>query len=145
VVLWLALACGEDEVELGQTAIVPSADCDGADPFALTATAETPSGVTVGFVEAGPMPPDIGDNDWVLSLTDADGPMSDAAPRVVPWMPLHGHGLIPAEYVGTEQDEGVYPIPRFDLIMPGVWEFRVDLAPVGEAEDAAVFTFCAEG
>jgi hypothetical protein len=145
--MWLVLALGcTDDVTLDDAPRdSATADCDGAAPFSLDATATTPSGVTVGFVAAVPAPPDVGDNTWTLSLDDGAGAVGGAAPRVIPWMPLHGHGLVPAEYVGVDAGDGVYDVPLFDLIMPGVWEFSVDLAPVGEAPDAATFTFCAEG
>ena len=140
---WLA-ACG-GEVALDGGAHSAGAPCDGVPAFSLDATATTPSGVTVGFGSVSPAVPDVGDNDWVLSLSDAEGPVSGAAPRLIPWMPLHGHGLVPPEYLGAEDAPGMYGFPTFDLIMPGVWELTVDLAPPGADPDAAVFTLCAEG
>lgn len=147
--MWLltVVACGGDEVTLdGQTAgHSGGVDCSGVAPFSLDLTATAPSGLTVGFVSVTPTVPDVGDNTWVLSVSDADGPVTGLEPRVTPWMPLHGHGLVPSEYVGSEGRPGHYAIPTFDLVMPGVWEFRVDLAPSVAPADIATLTLCAEG
>ncbi len=145
--MWLiaAAGCNGDGVTLDGSTHSGAPDCDGAVPFTLDLEATTPSGVTVGFVSAEPAVPDVGDNTWTLSLVDAEGPVSGAAPRLIPWMPLHGHGLVPAEYVGIEGPLGEYALPTFDLVMPGLWELTVDLAPVGAPADAVVFALCAEG
>lgn len=94
---------------------------------------------------ADPDPPDVGDNAWTLAVTDADGPLDGLAPRVTPWMPEHGHGLVPPDCAGADQGDGSYVVETFDLIMPGLWEFTVDLAADGVAPDTALFRFCAEG
>lgn len=141
---WL-LACGGEPVALDGEPAHSGVACDGVAPFSTAATATTPSGVVVGFASVAPDPPDVGDNDWVLTLSDGDGPVAGAAPRLIPWMPLHGHGLVPPEYVGAETTPGTYAVPTFDLIMPGTWELTVDLAAPGDAADSVVFPLCAEG
>ncbi len=143
-VWWLLAACGGD-VTLDGGAHSAALPCDGIPPFSLDHTATTPSGVTVSFVSVSPAVPDVGDNDWVLALADAGGPVSGASPRLIPWMPLHGHGLVPAEYVGVEDAPGTYVFPTFDLIMPGAWDLTVDLAAPGGDPDPAEFSLCAEG
>ena len=103
-------------------------------------------GQTVRIAQAQPTPPDVGDNAWTLEITDASGaPLSGLAVDVQPWMPLHGHGLSPARYAAADLGGGTYDVESFDLIMPGLWEFTVDLAAGGEAEDTAMFVLCAQG
>ncbi|MCA9490514.1 MAG: FixH family protein [Myxococcales bacterium] len=137
---WWIAACsgGSDVVLTGDT----DDDCAGADTFVAGIEVESSGGELVSIVSAEPTPPDVGDNTWTVAVADASGaPMAGLAPVVRPWMPMHGHGLAPPEYVGIDQADGTYVVPTFDLIMPGLWEFTVDL---GDG-DQAMFSFCAEG
>lgn len=121
-------------------------DCDGAQTFVVGISAVSPSGRTVAITSATPAPPDVGDNVWLVEVTDASGaPVPGLAPAVTPWMPLHGHGLVPPTYAGAESSAGTYAIDTFDLIMPGLWQFTIELAPGAEDPDPVVFQFCAEG
>ena len=152
VLAWVLVGCGgADGVVLDGDAHSASSDCAGAERFVPgLAHATERTGTTVALTVAVPEPPDVGDNTWTLLVTDGEGPVEGATVRVVPWMPLHGHGLVPPFYDAVERGGGVYAVPTFDLVMPGLWEFRVDLAPDasgsgGPGPDAARFTLCAEG
>jgi YtkA-like len=140
---WALLAgVGCQDLELDPTGATETADCAGADEYVAGLAATTPLGRTIALLEAEPAPPDIGDNRWVVEVTDARGcAVSDAGLVVTPWMPLHGHGLSPAVYASSEAEPGLYAVDVFDLIMPGLWEFTIEL----QDGDAVQFAFCAEG
>lgn len=141
---------GDDGLSLdgGDTDVVdnPNQDCTGSETFvAGVSHPSTVSGATVAVMQAAPTPPDVGDNAWTVSVTDGAGaPVTGLTPTLTPWMPLHAHGLTPPDYSAAETAPGAYDVEVFDLIMPGLWEFTIDLAPKGEP-DTAVFLFCAEG
>ena len=150
-----AAACsgGGDYVALDGAPTTSPTDapaCDGADTYVAGLSKTTSgSGATVILEAADPTPPDVGDNRWTLRV-EADGAGIAGLPVVVePWMPLHGHGLVPPEYAAADLGEGGYEVEPFDLIMPGLWEFRVRLAAgpsdSGAGPDEALFRFCAEG
>ena len=126
-----------------------TADCTGADTFVAGMEMPTEVGEAAGehmvrLLEATPAPPDVGDNDWVVEVVDLEGAaVAGLDVSVRPFMPLHGHGLSPAAYAGADQGDGTYVIERFDLIMPGLWEFTVDVS--GDASETALFALCAEG
>ncbi|MEZ5397984.1 MAG: FixH family protein [Bryobacterales bacterium] len=121
-------------------------DCSGASEYVDGLAETTPSGRTVKFVSATPAPPDVGDNAWTFEVLDPSGaPEAGLSLEILPWMPMHGHGLVPPTYGSTETDAGTYEIEMFDLIMPGVWQFTVDTAAGTETPDEAVFMLCAEG
>lgn len=131
------VACGD-----GSETPMFEFDCTGAQAFALPMTVQTAGDLEVTLQHAQPAPIDVGDNTWTLAITTSDGdPAIGLEPRIRPWMPLHGHGVSPVDYGGTEVSEGTYEMETFDLIMPGLWELHVEL-PDG---DAAVFALCAEG
>lgn len=127
------------------TPAVPSTGCETAfdtfeDGFSVTSTNGSFTVAVTADAE-----PDVGDNDWVLTVTDGTNPVPAASVVVEPWMPAHGHGITPPTYIGAAGDAaGVYVVPTFNLIMPGVWEFKIDISE-GMVSDTAVFTFCAEG
>jgi hypothetical protein len=127
------------------TPALPETGCNTAfDAYEPGYTVTTDSGRFTVAVDAA-SEPDVGPNDWVLTITDGSMPVPGASVVVEPWMPAHGHGITPATYIGVQADvPGNYAIPTFDLIMPGVWEFRVDVSE-GMVSDTAAFSFCAEG
>ncbi|MCB9686198.1 MAG: FixH family protein [Alphaproteobacteria bacterium] len=136
---WLAACSGGGDVVLTGDS---DDDCAGAETYVAGIEATTSSGAVVSIVSAEPTPPDVGDNTWIVSVADATGaPVVGLSPVVTPWMPMHGHGLAPPDYGGIDQGDGTYVVPTFDLIMPGLWEFTIDLG----ADDEAMFAFCAEG
>jgi YtkA-like len=139
---WVAVFCVACVVDLEPTTTNEGPDCSGAQPFTVGIEATTPAGVTVRIASAAPTPPDVGDNTWTLEVVDASGaPVTGLAPVVTPWMPLHGHGLAPAEYSCVEEADGRYVVDTFDLVMPGLWQFTVEVADGDEVQ----FDFCAEG
>jgi hypothetical protein len=141
--LGLLVACNGDDVELGDDDDATSqVDCVGAQPFLEGMEVMSTGGCYVGITTAQPAPPDVGDNVWTLAIRDDSGPIEGLQIVVTPWMPQHGHGLTPPDYTATELGGGTYEVAPFDLIMPGLWEFTVELR--GE-QDTAKFAFCAEG
>ena len=140
VLLW---SCSGDEIGLDGTpgSYVVTADCTGAETFVEGMEVTSTGGYIVALASASPAPPDVGDNTWTLQIRTTDGPATGLEVRLRPWMPLHGHGLSPATYAGTEVSDGTYDIEMFDVIMPGLWEFKVE---IGEG-DEAVFPLCAAG
>ena len=153
MVRWLgiALAAGcagtDDDLSLdGDDDDDDEVDCVGADTFVAGITKTSTSGRTVAVSSALPTPPDVGDNSWAIEVTDTGGaPVEALSIEIVPWMPLHNHGLTPPTYGSIDAGGGTYDIDTFDLIMPGVWEFTVDVGVAEGAPDEAIFKFCAEG
>ena len=119
---WLLAACsGSDDVTEtdGHSDHTDQDDCAGAQPFSEGVSATTgATGATVEIVTADPAPPDVGENVWVLRISDASGPLTGLAPIVTPWMPMHEHGLFPATYAATDLGDGTYDLAPFDLIIP---------------------------
>lgn len=141
-VVGFSVACSD-----APTPALPSTGCEGEySTYEPGMSVETDrSSYTVSLVSALPDPPDEGVNDWVLAIEDGSGPIQGASVIVEPWMPAHGHGVSPPTYIGAAgENPGEYVIPPFDLIMPGVWEFRINVNK-NMVSDNAAFTFCAEG
>lgn len=131
----------------GSTPTMDMGGCEGEfSDFQPGITASTDRGsFEVSLVEATPDPPDVGLNDWVLYVENGSGPVLGASVIVEPWMPAHGHGVSPPTYIGQAGEApGEYIVPAFDLVMPGVWEFKVNVNQ-NMVSDNATFTFCAEG
>ncbi|MEQ1567452.1 MAG: FixH family protein [Myxococcota bacterium] len=144
---WTVVAAGCDGgVELDGTSPEPDPpNCDGASTYVAGFSVVSAAGLTVTLVDAVPAPPDVGDNLWTVTVTDAAGaPVSGLASELTPWMPLHAHGLVPPAYPLVEKAAGSYAVDPFDLIMPGLWEFTLDVGSEG-APDPVVFRFCAQG
>ncbi len=147
--LWLGLilttvACTEDPVT-ADLSTECSGDFEVYEPGMTFRSDQGNFDLTV--LSATPDPPDEGDNDWVVRLDTVSGtPVSGGVLVLTPYMPAHDHGISPPDYTGqqTTGDAGEYTIPTFDLIMPGVWEFRV-LATEGMQNDTLAFSFCVEG
>lgn len=132
------VGCAEDPMPQQEWTV----DCTGAASFSLGMTTTSPAGLTVALMTAEPAPVDVGDNQWSLMITDAAGqPVTGLSPMIRPFMPLHGHGVSPERYAGTEGADGTYSFESFDVIMPGLWDFHVELSPT----DEALFSLCAEG
>lgn len=96
--------------------------------------------------EADPAPPDVGVNDWVVHLSSQSGTgVNGGTVSLTPWMEAHGHGLNPANYRGaTTGSDGEYALDPFDLIMPGIWDFRF-LVTEAMMNDTASVSLCIEG
>lgn|GEM_PF-2266841 len=119
-----------------------------------------PSGITVALAAGDPDPVDRGDNTFTLELTDDTGAayvhpgaLDDGTFLLSPYMPAHGHGTVPLDFVpnaDAEVDDGTYIFGPIDLFMPGRWDLHFRLLDVADggttgAEEDAVFTFCIEG
>jgi len=126
----------------------PDGVCAGEDravPFELDTALDGENGsFTFRFLEADPAPPDLGSNDWLVSVADASGtPLEDCSLRAEPWMPDHGHGSNEPE--GVEGSEaGQYALDGLDFIMPGYWTVALT-AECADDIDSVVLHLCIEG
>lgn len=76
-----------------------------------------------------------GDNAVTIELRDDSGrPVADATLEVVPWMPLHGHGISDRPLVSAGA-KGRYTLRTLSLPMPGLWELRLAVR-AGDREDS---------
>jgi plastocyanin len=76
----------------------------------------------------------VGENSAELTLTDKDGArVEGAAIDLIPWMPLHGHG-ISARPTAQDMGDGVYRLEGIALPMAGLWELRLTIT-LGETSD----------
>jgi hypothetical protein len=149
VIFALSLACTAGSIACSASEPDPelTTQCDGDyllyEPGLVVPTDEGSFDLT--FVAATPEPPDEGDNDWVLQVSDAAGDPVEADVVVTPWMPAHGHGVSPPDYFSRSTGvDGEVAIDTFDLIMPGTWEFRILVTAAG-TDDTAAPSFCIEG
>ena len=116
-----------------------------AEPFELDVERAGDDGLlSFRFDDADPMPPDLNENDWHITVLDAGGsPVDGCSVLVEPWMPDHGHGS--NEPTGSATGtSGQYLVEGLDLIMPGFW------AVAGSAEcdsvlDRSGYNLCIEG
>ena len=126
---------------------VPSTQsaCSGPDSGLSEGQSIEVGDYTVELVSLLPAIPDVGDNSWQFRVSQQGAMIEDVDVQVIPWMPRHGHGLVPANYEGTlGAQPGVFEINTFNLFMPGLWEFDVVLT--GASVDASTtISFCAEG
>ncbi len=139
----LALAgCSEKAAPKAQPAETEecTGDFDVFEP-GMTQLAE-PGDITVELTHAEPSPPVVRrDNVWWLKLADAEGkPISGATLLASPYMPKHQHGS--AEVVVEDLGEGEYRLSPIELIMPGVWEIPLSVAPEGGEASETSFRFC---
>jgi hypothetical protein len=133
----LAIGCSHHQVHHNHPA-----DGSGAteDPAVLGAFRPTEEGRYRAKLEIDGGALRMGVNQLTLELRDpGERPVSGAAIRLEPWMPLHGHGAAVAPTV-KEPREGVYRLEGIDLPMPGVWELRFEIT-VGSTRDRAVFGY----
>lgn len=143
----LAVGCGSDPTPTPAT----PAGCEGAtlDTYAPGLIKATAGGrFNIELVSSSLVPPDRGDNMFVLRALDAAGRVvSDAGVTIRPWMPNHGHGSTPESFTPrTTAVAGDLEVGPINFFMPGLWELRVDVtsATVQSAE-RATFAFCVEG
>ena len=101
---------------------------------------------TITLSAASPAPPDIGNNDWTIQVSDqSSNALESATITLTPFMPEHGHGTSPADFNGVATDTvGTYSIKDFPLTMSGIWQITIDVND-NSNNDKAVFTFCVEG
>ncbi|MEE2828634.1 MAG: FixH family protein [Myxococcota bacterium] len=121
-------------------------DEDRAEPFEAGTTRDGENGTLSFRVDgADPGPPDLNENDWTVTVLDADGsPVDGCTVEVAPWMPDHGHGS--DGVVGSATGEpGQYLLESIDFIMPGFWSVDVQADCGGSGSDHAPFPICIEG
>ncbi len=138
------IACGGEPTTQGRKSCV-----DDARAATYAAGLETPSmeGMFMSrLVDGTPAPPDRGNNTWMLEILDPSGsPMSEVTDvRVKAWMPDHGHGTNPLWNPATEQPDGEFEVGPFNLFMPGLWQFTVEVTTPTQT-DTAVVSFCVQG
>jgi hypothetical protein len=108
-----ALACS--------SAAEPPTGTFPADPYV---TVTTDSGVLRVAVRTSPQPPEVGDDDVELTVTDPSGNARDGlAVSVKPWMPAMNHGT--SETTVTPKGGGKYLVTNVYLYMSGVWQLQI--------------------
>ncbi|HEY2515142.1 MAG TPA: FixH family protein [Polyangiaceae bacterium] len=122
-----------------------------AESFVSGIQAKGASGAaSVTIDSATPSTPIKGNNEWIVSVTDAQGaPLDGLTITVSPFMPDHGHGSSITPQIAP-LGGGKYDITLINLFMPGIWQITLTLATPGDggqaqAIDSAVFTFCISG
>ena len=73
-----------------------------------------------------PDPPQAGEVELIMEISQDDQPIEEATIEVEPWMPAHGHGAN-TEAVVHEVGDGVYEVDDLSFSMPGHWELAIDL------------------
>lgn len=102
---------------------------------------------TLTLTSAAPAPWDVGNNTWTIEIEDGSGTLiDDATIEITPYMPDHGHGVSPPNYIGRSQGSGgLYDIDTFNLIMPGFWELTAEVSAPGIEAEVIPFRICVEG
>lgn len=98
----------------------------------------------VAFMDAEPAPPDVGINVWDVEILDGADLVEDGEVTAVPWMPLHGHGTVPARHDLTPAEDGTWFSRPINLFMPGLWVITFEIDD-GVTTDEVEFRFCLEG
>jgi len=88
---------------------------------------------------ADPAPPRKYENDWVVSVLDAEGEPAESTELffVEPFMPTHGHDGTFEPTVTAGDEPGTFNVQRINLWMGGTWEVRFFLKN-GDVEDRVV-------
>jgi hypothetical protein len=155
VVVFIALstACSSSNDD-DDMADLPCAEDNRADSFVEDMQKTGTAGLAIFTLHSiAPNPPDIGENDWNLSVEAVDdgSPLATCSVDIRPWMPDHEHGSNHPS--GSEGEADSYDVAGMLFIMPGYWEntVTIDCAPSEEGDDptaltdSAVFGFCVEG
>ncbi len=125
-------ACGDGATDTSPDAkTAPAPDALAADALGIT-------------IEVTPPGPELGDNEVIITLQDADGAaVLGAVVTVSAFMPAHGHGS-PRPAVVEELGEGRYRASPVVLHMPGTWTLTVQ-ATQGERTGERVWTWAIAG
>jgi len=100
---------------------------------------------TVSITSANPVPPNEGDNEWMLMVTDANGaPAAGCTCVVEAFMPDHEHGATNAPTCTESKTVNGGYEAYLDLMMPGMWQLTVTVT-CGDDETSGEYWFCAEG
>ena len=136
----LLVGCGSASDSAG-----PPETCNGRGDRLEALALEGEAGLELTFVSAAPMAPVVGDNSWVVALSDdTSEPIVGASDDifVTPFMPAHMHGS-PVAVGVYEQQQGTYELSPVNTHMPGYWEVTIELS-TGEFEDAVVVGVCVQ-
>jgi MYXO-CTERM domain-containing protein len=134
----------ETDAAVAMHDMAAAADC-GDRGVSLDGLELETDGTQLAMLEFSPDPAVVGDNSWLIELTDEEGQsLTDIASSifVTPFMPDHGHGT-PVEVGVTEEDEGQYLLAPVNTFMPGLWQITVDV----ELESSAAqfqFSVCVQ-
>lgn len=139
VVLFAALAgaCNGDDEPTNQDGAPSSVghECEErGEPIELGMEKPTGGGLySVVLVEASPVPPLVGENQWTVGVTTSSGEpviddleLIDTAVVINVNMTEHNHNIRKRAVMTTP---GVFEFPPFPVTMPGYWEFTVSVAP----------------
>ena len=77
----------------------------------------------------------VGLNEYVLTITSAEGDVLGATVTVVPYMGSMGHGT-PTDPLVVESGSGAYEVTDVRYTMPGPWELQTTVSLDGVVEEA---------
>jgi len=119
---------------------------DRADPYEAGMVVDGDEGLlSMSLDAASPNPPDLGDNDWTLTVMDAAGvAKADCVLVATPWMVDHGHGTNEPVSEPSGAD-GRTTLDAIDLIMPGYWAISIESECADGTLDRFEFGLCVEG
>jgi hypothetical protein len=142
----LVAACGGDSAGMAAPPKASSAptqsasgDCKGRGANLQDLHLTSDSGFGLTLLGSEPMTPFVGDNAWLITLTQDDTALLGIAPSLeaVPFMPDHGHGTaVPVDI--TEPAPGRYLFAPVNLRMPGYWEVTITLTGDGGSQQLMV-------
>lgn len=146
-----SLACGDSGTSMGGgdttagtgTEEGTCATDTRAEPYRLPKIAA--GSAVQATLEFGPPNVSVGDNNWEMLLTDANGqPMTGAQLGIRTWMPDHEHGSPSDRLIETsELGAGRYKLDKVNLFMTGFWEVNLDVYTADSSLIETVqFTFC---
>ncbi len=100
----------------------------------------------VALLGVTPSPPDVGDSEWLVEVTEPGGgaPISDCSIIATGWMPDHGHGG-PEGASTPAAETGQYTVSGLSFVMSGYWEITLAVDCLGLEQDQVVFRFCLPG
>jgi hypothetical protein len=117
--------------------------CAGAIEYFSGVEKTGTGGTKVAIISADPAAPHIGDNKWVILVTDAGGAPIDGATVVVQTkMPAHGGHTSPRVATVTPQGEGKYELDPVNFNMDKLWQITIQITPAGGDMDSVMFPFC---
>ena len=106
-----------------------------AEPYMMVTTA---SGSLQVAVRTSPQPPEVGNDDVELTVTDASGkPRDGLTVSLKPWMPAMNHGT--SETTVMPEGGGKYLVTNVYLYMSGVWQLQITVS--GSVSDYAAPEF----
>ena len=117
--------------------------CTGDEQAFAVGAVASGDAYTLELISAEPNPPIVGDNTFVVELTDGSGaPVEGAAVTAESWQHVHDHGT-PVVATVSDLGGGQYEAGPLNVIHKGSWEFRFAIDS-GKTSDFAFFHFCVE-